>query len=249
MELLRQRRLVAIVGASGSGKPSLPRQAWIESLVVAGSHGFDTWAPTEGTIQHEAATGFEPLIDEVARRLRAEVGSIAGAVVEPKKASVAVHYRLVDPGQHDRITGVVATVQAERGDQLKITPGKMVYELQPKIDWHKGRAVRYLLHALGLDSADVVPLYLGDDITDEDAFRAMADVGGVGIIVGRPDDPRWWAGPPRPNSHSRLPRRSNGCCPPWRQTRIGCRKRDIRGPAGRLPTTTSTPAARVCGNH
>lgn len=174
---------------SGRDRRVVQELMGIDNLVVAGSHGFDIWDPAEGTIQHEAATGFEPLLDEVARRLRAEVGSIAGAVVEPKKTSVAVHYRLVDPGQHDRITGVVATVQAERGDQLKITPGKMVYELQPKIDWHKGRAVRYLLKALGLDSADVVPLYLGDDITDEDAFRAMADVGGVGIIVGRPDDP------------------------------------------------------------
>jgi trehalose 6-phosphate phosphatase len=76
---------------------------------------------------------------------------------------------------------------AEQPDRLKVTPGKMVYELQPKIDWNKGRAVLYLLAALGLDSDDVVPLYLGDDVTDEDAFRALRGIG-VSIYVGQPDE-------------------------------------------------------------
>jgi trehalose 6-phosphate phosphatase len=64
----------------------------------------------------------------------------------------------------------------------------MVYEIQPKIDWDKGKAVLYLLHALGLDRDDVVPIYLGDDITDEDGFKALAGRG-IGVFVGRPDDP------------------------------------------------------------
>ena len=64
----------------------------------------------------------------------------------------------------------------------------MVYEIQPKLDWDKGKAVLYLLDALDLDRDDVVPLYLGDDITDEDAFGALAGRG-VGIFVGSADDP------------------------------------------------------------
>ena len=64
----------------------------------------------------------------------------------------------------------------------------MVYEIQPKLEWDKGKAVLYLLKALGLDGDDVVPLYLGDDITDEDAFRALSGKG-IGIFVGQADDP------------------------------------------------------------
>jgi trehalose-phosphatase len=72
---------------------------------------------------------------------------------------------------------------------LKVTPGKMVYEIQPMIDWDKGKAVLYLLEALDLDrEEDVVPIYLGDDITDEDAFEALKGHG-IGILVGRADDP------------------------------------------------------------
>ena len=173
---------------SGRDRPVVQRLMGLDDLVVAGSHGFDIWSPTQGTIAHDAATGFEDLIAEVTDRLRTETAAVPGSVVEPKHASVAVHYRQVDPEQRHRVTELVEALLAERPDELKMTPGKMVYELQPKIDWNKGRAVVHLLDTLGLNTPDVLPLYLGDDITDEDAFRALHGRG-IGILVGRADDP------------------------------------------------------------
>src|SRR5947209_19935446 len=64
----------------------------------------------------------------------------------------------------------------------------MVYEIQRKLEWDKGKAVGYLLKALGLDGDDVAPVYLGDDVTAEDAFRALYGKG-VGIFVGQADNP------------------------------------------------------------
>lgn len=183
---LAQRCSVCVV--SGRDRPVVQQLMGIDSLVVAGSHGFDIWSPQEGTIAHQAATGFDDLISEVRDRLRAEVESIPGVVVEPKRASVAVHHRLADPEHRTKVTAAVDELLDEYSGQLKLTRGKMVYELQPKIDWHKGKAVLHLLLTLDLDTDDVVPLYLGDDITDEDAFRALAGRG-VGIVVGHPDDP------------------------------------------------------------
>ncbi len=84
---------------------------------------------------------------------------------------------------------VVEEILAEHPGELKVTPGKMVYEIQPNIDWDKGKAVLYLLDALDLDRDDVVPIYLGDDITDEHAFEALARRRGIGVFVGRADDP------------------------------------------------------------
>jgi trehalose 6-phosphate phosphatase len=63
----------------------------------------------------------------------------------------------------------------------------MVYELQPKLDWDKGRAVLHLLTTLGLDRDDVVPIYIGDDITDEHAFETLAGRE-VGVIVASAAD-------------------------------------------------------------
>jgi trehalose 6-phosphate phosphatase len=168
---------------SGRDRTVVQRLMGLDGLVVAGSHGFDIWHPERGTLVHEAASGYEELITEITRRIEAGVGGLEGVQVEPKRASVAVHYRRATPSARDRVAGLVESLLAERPDELKLTPGKMVYEVQPKLDWHKGAAVRYLLDALGLTGDDVVPLYLGDDVTDEDAFRALTGLG-VAVYVG-----------------------------------------------------------------
>jgi trehalose 6-phosphate phosphatase len=90
--------------------------------------------------------------------------------------------------QRPEVEAVVERLLAEHPGELKVTPGKMVYEIQPKLDWDKGRAVLHLLTALELDSDDFVPIYVGDDITDEHAFVALAGRG-VGVFVGDPEDP------------------------------------------------------------
>jgi trehalose 6-phosphate phosphatase len=173
---------------SGRDRRVVQELMGVDDLIVAGSHGFDIWSPAGGAIQREEGAGFEGLLDEVKARLREETESIDGVLIEPKSVSVAVHYRLVSEEERPKVEEIVEAVLAERPDELKVTPGKMVYEIQPKIDWDKGKAVLYLLEALNLDGDDVVPMYLGDDITDEDAFEALAGRG-IGIFVGRADDP------------------------------------------------------------
>jgi trehalose 6-phosphate phosphatase len=183
---LATRRPVCVV--SGRDRPVVQELMGISNLVVAGSHGFDIWSPEQGTIEHEAASGFEDLLAGVTARLQEELSGIQGAVVEPKRASVAAHYRLVAPDQRPDIKQAVERILAENPEDLKVTPGKMVYELQPKLDWDKGRAVLHLIAALGLDREDDLPIYLGDDITDEHAFEALSGRG-IGIFVGDPEDP------------------------------------------------------------
>jgi trehalose 6-phosphate phosphatase len=183
---LAKRCTVCVV--SGRDRRVVQELMGVDDLVVAGSHGFDIWSPTAGTLEHQAGGGFEDLLERVEARVRGEVEPIEGALVEPKKVSVAVHYRLVAEPERRRVKEIVDRLLAEHPDDLKVTPGKMVYELQPKLDWDKGKAVLYLVEALGLDREEVVPLYLGDDITDEDAFEALVGVG-IGIFVGHADDP------------------------------------------------------------
>jgi trehalose 6-phosphate phosphatase len=183
---LAKRCPVCVV--SGRDRRVVQELMGIDDLIVAGSHGFDIWSPSGGSIQREEGAGFGDLLEEVKTRLREETGPIDGALVEPKSVSVAVHYRLVSEEERPKVKEIVDAVLAERPDELKVTPGKMVYEIQPKIDWDKGKAVLYLLEALDLDGDDVVPMYLGDDITDEHAFEALAGRG-IGIFVGRAEDP------------------------------------------------------------
>jgi trehalose 6-phosphate phosphatase len=187
---LAQRTTVCVV--SGRDRSVVADWMSIDGLVVAGSHGFDIGKDSSGDIGElpDAVADFADLLATVIDRLRSQLERAPGAAVEPKRFSAAVHYRLVDAAHRPLVTAVADDLLADYPDQLKITPGKMVYEIQPKIDWDKGRAVQYLRQALGVDGAEFVSLYLGDDITDEDAFRALKEpINGIGVIVADVSDP------------------------------------------------------------
>jgi len=184
----RLARLCPVCVVSGRDRAVVQQLMGLDDLVVAGSHGFDIWSPTGGALERFEGGSYGELLREVRERLEAELGSVPGALVEPKRGSVAAHYRLVPEDRRTAVREAVEAILARHPDELKVTPGKLVYEIQPRIDWDKGRAVRYLLEALGLDRPDVLPVYLGDDLTDEDAFRALAGRG-LGVFVGRADDP------------------------------------------------------------
>jgi alpha,alpha-trehalase len=125
--------------------------------------------------------GVPDLIDEAARRLRRELAGIEGLLIEPKRFAVSIHFRLVDEREIPRIQKAVNEAAAALPG-LRKAHGKKLFELRPDLDWDKGKALLWLLETLGLDRPDVVPLYLGDDLTDEDAFAAIAGRG-VGILV------------------------------------------------------------------
>ena len=109
-------------------------------------------------------------------------------IIEDKKFSVAVHYRLVkNEEDRNRIYQVVKDI-AGRYPKIRLMHGKMVYELLPSMSWDKGRAVRWIMEALKLNWNEVVAVYIGDDTTDEDAFRAIR-TRGVGILVAENSKP------------------------------------------------------------
>jgi trehalose-phosphatase len=179
---LAGRGPVAIL--SGRGREDVEALVGLDELTYAGSHGFDIAGPT---LRREIGEGIPERIEEASERLRRRLDGMAGVLVEPKRFSVAIHFRLADPADLPRIEEAVDAVRAERQDLRKIT-GKKIFELRPDLDWDKGHALLWLLDTLHAEAGDsVVPLYLGDDLTDEDAFRAIADQG-IGILVA--EEPR-----------------------------------------------------------
>jgi alpha,alpha-trehalase len=107
--------------------------------------------------------------------------------LERKHFSVAAHYRNVNEDDAFRVDVAVDGVAA-RHRELRRIDGKKVYELLPDIDWNKGKAVLWLLETLNLERENVLPIYIGDDNTDEDAFRAI-EKRGVAILVSEQSQP------------------------------------------------------------
>jgi len=170
---------VAVI--SGRDLADVRDRVGIDTVFYAGSHGFDIAGPRDMPVENQVGIDFLPLLDRAEQALRERLSGIAGARIERKRLSVAVHYREVADEAVGSVKAVVDAVW-RNNEKLKKSQGKKVYELQPRIDWHKGKALLWLLRELHLDTPDTVPLYIGDDITDEDAFRALGDQG-IGIVV------------------------------------------------------------------
>jgi trehalose 6-phosphate phosphatase len=177
----RLARLCPVAIVSGRDRPDVEALVKIDELVYAGSHGFDIAGPDELSMQHEEAARYLASLRQADDELRRRVGGIDGVLIEAKKYALAVHYRLVAAEHMEAVRRAVEDVAADHHD-LRMTGGKKVVELRPRLDWDKGKAVLWLREVLGLDGPDVVSFYLGDDETDEDAFAALRDLG-IGILV------------------------------------------------------------------
>lgn len=181
---LARRCTVAVI--SGRDLADVRKLVGVDGIVYAGSHGFDIAGPEGSLAGSSERDEFLPMLAAAESELRSGLSPIPGAQLERKKFSLAVHYRNVADGDLPAIEAVVAGALT-RFPKLRDLPGKKVHDLQPSIDWDKGKALLHVLRILKLDGPDVLPIYLGDDITDEDAFAVLRDRG-IGIVVR--DEPR-----------------------------------------------------------
>jgi trehalose-phosphatase len=184
---LRARVPVAIL--TGRDLAKVKALVGLDGIVYAASHGFDIEGTAatddngERALRHQQGTEFLPVLGEAEQELRDGLAEVEGARVERKRFAITVHYREVPAAARERLEAVVDEV-ARRHDRLRRSPGKKIHELQPAIDWHKGKALLWLLGRMGLAGEDAVVVFIGDDVTDEDAFRTLAQRGsGIGIVV------------------------------------------------------------------
>jgi len=176
---LGDRCVTAIL--SGRGRKDVQSLVQLENVYIAGSHGFDIAGPRGTSVRYEVDQSLRPIMKNVASCLEKESAGIEGALVEYKSFSVAMHYRLVEAGLIPELERMVDRVIGQH-PQLCKAYGKKVFEVRPKLDWDKGKALEWLLDSLDLARGDVVPIYIGDDTTDEDAFSAIHDYG-IGVVV------------------------------------------------------------------
>jgi len=215
---LRDADRVAVGLVSGRALADLRERAGVSGVHFAGNHGLELQEPSgdgkgdqDADIEvHPAAESAADAIGAVADDVTARLENIGGARVEDKRVTATVHYRGVDADAVPAVERAVREAVDDADAELRITSGKKIFEIRPDVDWDKGAAVEWLRDRLVPEGEDWLAVYVGDDVTDEDAFRELDD--GVGISVGREQtdadhvipDPeaaraltRWVAGPGR----------------------------------------------------
>ena len=135
-------------------------------------------------MEHENAKLMISGLDRIESSLRKGLeNKIKGLEIERKSYALAIHYRNSPPGSFGKINARVSELIRKNPDFRRVR-GKKILEIRPALDWNKGKAIEWILQSRGLDDMEkYCPVYLGDDLTDEDAFRSLAD-NGLGILVG-----------------------------------------------------------------
>ncbi|UCD70051.1 MAG: trehalose-phosphatase [Betaproteobacteria bacterium] len=181
--LQRLATLCTVAIVSGRDLADVRNLVALKDLWYAGSHGFDIAGPNGERTEHQEGRRYLAELDAAEQDLLDALANVRGCLVERKRFSIATHYRLVAPDEVESVTQTARNIHKHHSG-LRLKGGKKVLELQPDVDWHKGKALRWLMRVQQLDAAHFVPLYIGDDVTDEDAFRELAD-DGVGILVAQ----------------------------------------------------------------
>ncbi len=167
-----------LVIVSGRTIADIDRHLGDHELAISGSHGMEL--RLDGSTSEVSAEAAEMAAVEAEARSAGE--ALPGLLVERKRFGIALHYRQA-PDIADRVHELAAAMAKRHGLALK--PGKMVCEILPATS-DKGRAVVDIMGRRPF--AGTVPLFVGDDVTDEDGFRASQRLGGLGVLVGERED-------------------------------------------------------------
>lgn len=173
------RGRLAIV--SGRDVETLRTHFGLADFTIAGSHGAEIGLKGQVVSAPRRADG----LDKAIARLQTFAAAHAGVVVEDKPLGVGLHYRLA-PQKADACRAIANKLVDEFGFSLQ--HGKMMFELRGETA-DKGMAITALMKQQDFISGK--PVFIGDDITDENGFRAASALGGLGIKVG--SDGQTWA--------------------------------------------------------
>jgi trehalose-phosphatase len=159
----------------------------IEGIYYSGNHGLEIEGPGLKYVHPLAGTA-RATMQNLAAQLAEALENIDGVIIQQKGLSVSVHYRLAKPDKEDAVTGAVKRITAPHVDmgEIRVYPMKKVWEIRPPVNWDKGKAVEFIGREIktNLKLSSLLTIYLGDDTTDEDAFKVLHRPDGWSIFIG-----------------------------------------------------------------
>jgi trehalose 6-phosphate phosphatase len=175
---LKRRTGGAIAFISGRPIAEIDRIFHPLRIPAVGGHGAEIRFSPDGEIRRSRiATRDTDLRNELAEIVRLD----PGILIEDKGFSVAIHYRLSPQFGGEVLQHVATICRSERCASLEVLPGKLVVEIKPS-GYNKGTGLREMMTVPPFGGRK--PIFIGDDITDDAAFAALPDFGGIGFSVG-----------------------------------------------------------------
>jgi trehalose 6-phosphate phosphatase len=183
--LKRLAEQVFICIVSGRSLAELQELVAIKGIAYIGNHGLEISCGQKVWV-HPEARKIKPILRNSLKRIQVTTQDLPGVLVEDKGLTGSIHYRQLPPAFWTPLKEIILAEVGSKGRALKITEGKRVFEIRPNIQWDKGRGIRELIGWLR-PTETALRIYIGDDQTDEDAFKTF-NRDALTILVGRRQD-------------------------------------------------------------
>lgn len=178
--IIRLKEIISVAIVSGRSLDDLLNLVKIEKMIYAGNHGAEIWDGNKLVIGQQL-TNSKQVLKKIINELKESLSSVQGAIVEDKGITASIHFRMVDDRDLCKLFDIFWSTADSYKGLFRITSGKKVLEIRPYGIWNKGDAVKWIWENFGKKR---VPIYIGDDTTDEDAFKVIKGKG-IGICIGR----------------------------------------------------------------
>jgi trehalose 6-phosphate phosphatase len=183
-----RRYTVGII--SGRALSDLRGNVGLDGIIYAGNHGLEIEGFGSSFLE-PIAEEMRPFLGMLNQALSATLRGIKGVFVEDKGLTLSVHYRMVDGAEEKKVEDAFEKITDSLyvTGRIRVTRGKKVYEIRPPVDWDKGKAIAWLIAKFreSRGKGGTLPIYLGDDLTDEDGFKVVEKSNGISIFVGGED--------------------------------------------------------------
>jgi len=180
---------IKIAVVSGRALGEVARFVGLREITYVGNHGFEIRSPAF-RFDKPVPGGYKKALERIKNEINKRFSGIEGVGIDDKKISLSIHYRCAAKKDVLRIKSALRDMLNEpvlKG-MVRKRNAKMAVEVVPPMDWNKGKAVLWLLarerSRETTKRRKVVPVYIGDDATDEDAFRAIGRKG-ITVLVGK----------------------------------------------------------------
>jgi len=180
--LLASKFKVAVI--SGRSLSDIKRLVSLKKVYYAGNHGLEISGPSVKLVLPEAERA-RPTISRICSELRKELKYTNGPIVENKGLTASLHYRSVARMEIEKVKRIFNRIVRPHvvSGLIKVTKGKKVLEIRPNVDWNKGKTAVWIINLVDPERK-LLPIYIGDDRTDEDAFLALKS-SGITILVSK----------------------------------------------------------------
>jgi trehalose 6-phosphate phosphatase len=184
---LARRPQTSVGIISGRSLAEVKALVGIDGIFYSGNHGLEIEGPDLNYVNPQAEAA-RVTIKNLTASLAETLRNVEGIIIQDKGYSVSVHYRLIKPEKESEVADAVrriTTPHIERGE-IRVFPMKKVWEIRPPVDWGKGKSAAFIGREVKtrLKLSHLLTIYLGDDATDEDAFKVLHRPDGWGVYVG-----------------------------------------------------------------